>query len=273
MSLHKYIRYVLIAVCVMVLSSARLPAEELSFIPAGETEPEPYLLEKPDSIEKGKRYPLIIYLHGRGQGHKFQWLSREFAAFRMMAAERGYYVLIPHLGTDHWMNARTRVVLTELLDKTVKSNPIDPAQVHLMGMSMGGGGSLIYTMHNRDRVRSVCNIFGVTDYTRFWQQRPRYNKSMSEALGGTPETKPEVYEAQSVMKHLDKLRTLPVLLLHGDADTVVPVDQSKRFVMAMMQGKHKVTYNEVKGGKHLMSFLNGLEEEILDFFDTNTSTK
>ena len=185
-------------------------AEELTFVPKGETEAEPYLLEKPASTEPGKRHPLIVYLHGRGQGHKFQWLSKEFTQFRKRAAECGYFVLIPHLGTDHWMNARTRRVLTELLDKTLKSYPIDKARVHMMGMSMGGGGSLIYTMYNKNRVRSVCNIFGVTDYPQFLKDSPQYKPSMSKALGGTPDTIPDVYRAQSVMAHLDAFKKLPM---------------------------------------------------------------
>ena len=251
----------------LLLLCVPAPAEELSFVPKGETEPEPYLIEKPESIERGTQHPLVIYLHGRGQGHKFQWLSKEFTRLRKKAAEHGYFVLIPHLGTDHWMNARTRRVLTELLNKTANSYPIDKARVHVMGMSMGGGGSLIYTMYNRSRVRSVCNIFGVTDYTQFYKERPRYHESMSKALGGTPDTIPDVYRAQSVMAHLDAFTNLPVLVLHGDADTVVPVHHSQQFVNAMKKRENKVVYKEVPGGRHSLSFLNGLEDEILDFFD------
>ena len=138
---------------VLLLLCVPASAEELSFVPQGETKPETYLIEKPTYSERGKQHPLVVYLHGRGQGHKFQWLSQDFRQFRQRAADRGYFVLIPHLGTDNWMNARTRRVLTELLDKTLKSYPIDTARVHVMGMSMGGGGSLTYTMYNKSRVR------------------------------------------------------------------------------------------------------------------------
>lgn len=153
-------------VAALLLLCAPALAEELSFVPTGEKKSEPYLVEKPESIEPGKRHPLIVYLHGRGGDHKGQWLRKEFTQFRQRAAERGYFVLCPHLGTDHWMNARARRVLTELLDKTLKSYPIDKARVHMMGMSMGGGGSLIYTMYNKSRVRSVCNFFDATATTR-----------------------------------------------------------------------------------------------------------
>ncbi|MDC0175924.1 prolyl oligopeptidase family serine peptidase [Planctomycetaceae bacterium] len=248
-------------------------AAELTFVPSGETEAEPYLLEKPASIETGKRYPLIVYLHGRGGDHKAQWRMKEFTQFRKRTAERGYFVLCPHLGTDHWMNARARRVLTELLDKTLKSYPIDKTRVHMMGMSMGGGGSLIYTMYNKSRVRSVCNIFGVTDYSQFLKDSPQYKPSMSKALGGTPDTIPDVYKAQSVMAHLDTFQKLPILVLHGDRDIVVPVHHSRQFVKAMKTRGNKVVYKEVAGGRHLSSFIQGFENQILDFFDATAAPR
>ena len=248
-------------------------AEELSFVPKGETKPEPFLIEKPASIERGKRHPLVVYLHGRGQGHKFQWLSKEFTQFRKRAAERGYFVLIPHLGTDNWMNARTRSVLNELLDKVLRSYPIDKARVHFMGMSMGGGGSLTYTAYNTRRVRSVCNIFGVTDFTQFYKSRPRYHNSLSDALGGTPDTAADVYRVQSPMAHLDKFAKVPVLVLHGEDDRVVPVVQSRQFVKAMKTREYDVVYKEVPGGRHSMSLLHGFEDKILDFFDATGAAR
>jgi hypothetical protein len=96
-------------------------AEELSFVPQGETEPEPYLIEKPASSAPGKRHALIVYLHGRGQGHKFQWLSQDFRQFRQRAAARGYFVLIPHLGTDQ-LDERA---YPTCLDRATRSGPTE----------------------------------------------------------------------------------------------------------------------------------------------------
>ena len=49
-------------------------------------------------------------MHGRGGDHKGQWRLKEFTQFRKRAAERGYFVLCPHLGTDH---VRLADVLTQ----------------------------------------------------------------------------------------------------------------------------------------------------------------
>ena len=241
-------------------------AEELSFVPSGETKPEPYLVGKPAAVERGTRHPLIVFLHGRGGDHKGQWLSKDFTQFRTRVAERGYFVLCPHLGTDSWMNARARRVLNELLQKVLRSYPIDRARVHVMGMSMGGGGALTYAKHNASRVRSVCDIFGVTDFTQFYNSG-RYHKSLSQAFGGTPDTAADVYREQSAMAHLDALAKVPVFVLHGDGDRVVPVVHSRQFVKAMMTIGYDVVYKEVPGGRHRRSLIQGSEDEILDFFD------
>lgn len=90
---------------------------------------------------------------------------------------------------------------------------------------------------------------------------------LSQALGGTPETAAEVYRAQSPMAHLDAFAKVPILVLHGEDDRVVPVGYSRHFVKARKAKGYDVEYKEVPGGRHSMSLLHGFEEKILDFFD------
>ncbi|MBM4046301.1 MAG: hypothetical protein FJ279_14415, partial [Planctomycetes bacterium] len=163
--------------------SAALGAEERSFVPEGETAAEPYVIERPAEMAAGKRYPLIVFLHGRGGDHKKQWLMPPLERFRQLASQRGYMLLSPYLGSDHWMNARARRVLCQLLDLILKAEPVDRQRVFVMGMSMGGGGALTFAAHHPDRVRGVCDIFGVTDFTQFYNSK-RYQESLSKAFGG-----------------------------------------------------------------------------------------
>ena len=242
--------------------------EELSFVPSGESRPEPYLLERPRTLVRGKLYPLIVYLHGRGQNHKVQWLSAPFAAFRRRAAERGYFVLVPYLCTEHWMNARARRVLCDLLDKTLKSYPIDPRRVFAMGMSMGGGAALTFAVHHPDRIRAACDLFGVTDFESFYRNIPRYRKSLRAAFGGSPEDVPKTYREQSAIAHLDAFANISVFVLHGEKDTCIPVTQSRRFVAQMRQRGYRIVYREVPGRGHERALIEGFEGEILDFFDS-----
>ncbi|MBM4045142.1 MAG: hypothetical protein FJ279_08510, partial [Planctomycetes bacterium] len=132
--------------------------------------------------------------------------------------------------------------------------------------SMGGGGALTFAAHHPDRVRGVCDIFGVTDFTQFYNSK-RYQESLSKAFGGTPETAPEVFKAQSAMTSIAAFAKIPVFVLHGDQDTVVPTEHSRQFVKALMAPGYDVVYREVKGGKHQSELISGHEEEILAFFD------
>lgn len=241
-------------------------ADEGTFVPAGETQSEPYLLEQPTVVTPGKKHPLIVFLHGRGGTHKLQWLKSDLDTFRQRAAERGYFALSPHLGKDNWMNARARRVLNALLDQVLKSRPIDRERVFVMGMSMGGGGALTFAVHHGERVRAVCDIFGVTDFTQFYNSG-RYHGSLSQAFGGTPESVPEVYQAQSAITRIDAFAKIPVFVLHGDKDRAVPTDHSRQFVKAMMIPGYDVVYRQVQGGTHTSSLIQGYEDEILAFFD------
>jgi dipeptidyl aminopeptidase/acylaminoacyl peptidase len=46
------------------------------------------------------------------------------------------------------------------------------------------------------------------------------------------------------------LRTTPLWIFHGDADTVVPVDQSRKLVAALKSLGAPVRYTELPGADH-----------------------
>lgn len=250
----------------LLLTCSSLLAGELSFTPSGQTGTEPYVLEAPTARAPEGRSPLIVFLHGRGGDHRRQWLNPALDAFRHKAADRGYFTLSPHLGKAAWMNEGARRHLNELLDLTCRTQPIDRERIFLMGMSMGGGGALTYAIHHGERVRALCDIFGVTDFSQFYSSG-RYQASLSAAFGGTPEDVPDVYRQHSAIANLDAFAKIPIFVLHGDKDTTVPTEHSRQFVKALMIPGYDVVYREVKGGTHRSELIAGYEHDILDFFD------
>lgn len=249
----------------MLIFAAFTAADELSFVPAGETKPEPYLLEQPTTLSPKGKHPLLIYLHGHGQDHKVQWLSEPFAEFRRLAHERGYFILVPHLGKASWMNARARRVLDELLERVISQHPVDPSRLYTMGMSMGGGAALTYAVHAKRAIAAVCDLFGTTDFVAL-HQAGRYARSLEAAFGGTPDQVPEVYRRQSALCHLDAFQATPVFVVHGREDAAISVEQSRRFVEAMRSAGLRVEYHEVPERRHERSLIRGCETKILDFF-------
>ncbi len=68
------------------------------------------------------------------------------------------------------------------------------------------------------------------------------------AYGGSPEEKPELYEARSVLRHADRL-TMPVVLTMGENDALIPVRETRK-IAAAMAGRETFVYHEVRGGDH-----------------------
>jgi acetyl esterase/lipase len=73
----------------------------------------------------------------------------------------------------------------------------------------------------------------------------------AEALfGTTPEEDPGTWALADPLLLADRRPGLPVLLLHGDADEVVPVEATRSFAAALEAGGHDTTVTIVPGADH-----------------------
>jgi len=73
-------------------------------------------------------------------------------------------------------------------------------------------------------------------------------------IGGMPETHPEQYDSVSPFNHVDD-KTAPTLMLHGTADTTVPIDQSETFLKRLEEVGVWGELAAYAGAKH--GFFNG----------------
>lgn len=277
---HRFIAATTAGLAILVwMPFARLFAadythSECSVQVAGEAQPVPYLLFTPADGSGRGTHPLIVYLYGSGgsihdSGATVNYnLGRPpYAKLRQLAADRGYYVLVPELGGSHWMSDRAERTLDAIIDQAMANNPIDPKRVHMMGTSMGGGSSLAYAIHRPDLVRSVCAICPMTDFAKWVQESPGYLAAISTAYGGGPAEAPEAWAKTSAMEHLDAFQNIPVFLVHGDADTIVKPDHSRLLAKALREKKSRVIFHEVEGIGHRDLIVGPFQEEIVDFFD------
>jgi acetyl esterase/lipase len=68
-------------------------------------------------------------------------------------------------------------------------------------------------------------------------------------LGAPPARVPELARAASPISHVHAAAP-PMLLMHGDSDTMVPADQSIRFARALADAGGTVTLELVPGASH-----------------------
>jgi dipeptidyl aminopeptidase/acylaminoacyl peptidase len=124
-----------------------------------------------------------------------------------------------------------------VLDMIRKEFNVDERRTYLMGHSMGGAGTL----------------FLMVKHARVW--------AAAAAIA------PAAFRLQPAS--LSQIPEMPVMLVHGDADTVVPVTVSRPWAEQMRQLKMNHRYIEVPGGDHGSVISIGMPD-IFAFFNAHT---
>ncbi|TWU13416.1 esterase [Symmachiella macrocystis] len=222
---------------------------------------------EPQPIPEGKA-GLIVHLYGSGGSHRKNEynIGREpYATCRKLLAERGYWLVVADLGRYHWMNEKACTQLDAVIDAMITDKNIDPKQVHLFGTSMGASSSLIYTMRRPERIKSVVAVFPITDFTKWLVEKPNYRVPVEKAHGITPETRNEALAKLSPLMNVDAFQKVPVMLLHGDKDRVVPTHHSRDFAAALQKKGYPFIFHEVPGATHNDKIARTYQHELADF--------
>lgn len=226
-------------------------------------------IQMPNDYNPNTTYPIILFFHGRGGNAN--WFLRakkgDLNLFLSKTRQRGYIFVAPDYGSDSWMNAHAENLTLELLDFLNKNLSLNPKRLYVMGGSMGGGATLTFAARHAEKVSAACDIFGVTDFIRFYNDG-NYNQSIASAFGGSPEQCPEVYRQRSAVYNIDSLKTVPLLIIHGDKDTTVPLWNSQILYDKLKSTNALVELIIVPDIAHTYKILSGQEDIILDFFET-----
>jgi len=179
-----------------------------------------YRLLKPADVEAGKKYPLVVMLHGAGERGKdnskqlvWFWNAKNPSPMThpQVAAAKAF-VLVPQCPDGkQWVDvpwgkgsykspavSEPLKLTLDLVDSLVKELPIDADRVSVIGMSMGGFGAFDAVQRRPDLFAAVVPICGAGDLSKA--------KDISH---------------------------IPVWAFHGTNDEVVPVSGSRDMVKAL----------------------------------------
>lgn len=161
-----------------------------------------YLLFLPEGYgEAGKKWPLMLFLHGRGESNGPLSLVKKWGPPKHVDSDPKFpYILVsPQCPrSESWNQDRQQQILSDLLDEVIKKYDVDTDRVYLTGLSMGGYGSWTLAARSPERFAAVVPICG----------------------GGKTED-------------AEKLKNLPIWVFHGDHDPAVPFERSKAMVDAI----------------------------------------
>ncbi|MBD0284192.1 MAG: S9 family peptidase [Flavisolibacter sp.] len=202
------------------------------------------LLTYPLRYEKGKKYPLILNIHGGPAGVFSQnFIAGNSGAYPLAAfAEKGMFVLRPNPRGSTGYGVKFRLAnqrdwggedyndLMAGVDYVVNMGVADSARLGVMGWSYGGFMSSWVVGHT-NRFKAASIGAPVVDLAA---------QNMTDDISGflpsymkkEPWEDWDVYNAHSPLRFVHNVTT-PVLLQHGEADIRVPFSQGVMFYNAL----------------------------------------
>lgn len=133
--------------------------------------------------------------------------------------------------------------------RNVDSMNLNPPRIAITGGSAGGMLALLVALLRPDLVKACISVSGVTDLFSLAETDYRFEKHYAQRLvGELPEAR-DLYVERSPITHAHRL-SVPTLMLHGDADGVVPVAQMRDFVAAARAGGADIESHEYAGEGH-----------------------
>jgi dipeptidyl aminopeptidase/acylaminoacyl peptidase len=197
-----------------------------------------YWVMRPPNPTGGKRYPVVLDIHG---GPHTEFGNAFFHEFQVLAA-KGYVVVYANprgsvgYGYDwasaldgNWGDAMFADE-TAVMDEVVKRPDADPAHTFVSGGSYGGYATLWMISHtNRFKAalaeRVVSDLFTETLAADFAAPRGFEGPAGTPRSWGGPLQGYKTYWQQSPLAHVADVHT-PLLLLHGDADSRTPIAET-----------------------------------------------
>ena len=213
----------------------------------------------PTNLDKTKKHPALVYYYG-GTSPVTRGFTGRYP-FNLWAAN-GYvvYVLQPTGATGfgqtfsaQHVNAWGDYTASDIMQGThaflKKYDFVDSKKVGNLGASYGGFMTMLLATKTDMFSASIAHA-GISNLTSYWGEGWwGYLYSGEASKNSFPWNNASLYSDHSPVFHADKVTT-PLLLLHGDSDTNVPVGESLTMYTALKLLNKDVELIEYKGADH-----------------------
>ena len=238
------------------------------------------VLHKPADFQAGRRYPLLIVIHGGPTG-----VSRPvpygqvgyypvdgFLAKGALVLEPNYRGSAGYGEAFRSLNVRNLGIgdawdVLSGIDALVQQGLVDKDRVGSMGWSQGGYISAFLATRHSDRFKALSVGAGISDWMTYYVNTD-IHPFTRQYLKATPWDDPKIYADTSPMTYIKQART-PTLIQHGGEDPRVPIPNAFQLYQGLRDQKVPVQLSIFKGFGHGLTkpkANRGAMQQNLDWF-------
>lgn len=205
----------------------------------------------------GNRLPAVVFNRGgnREFGALEGWEIVPFVEAGFVAVASQYRGNAGSEGAEELGGADVADVLA-LLALLGRLPQVDATRIGMVGVSRGG--MMTYralaeeSRRGSRRIRAGATVGGLADLEDSLARRPELGTAWAPLLGGAERIAPEALRARSAVRWAHLIEP-PLLLLHGEADNRVPVEQSRRLAALLQASGSPVRLVTFPGEDHALS--------------------
>ncbi|MDQ6783865.1 MAG: prolyl oligopeptidase family serine peptidase, partial [Actinomycetota bacterium] len=131
----------------------------------------------------------------------------------------------------------------------INTGVADPSRVAVAGRSYGGYLTLAALVRYPELFAAGVDVCGMSDLTTFFRDTEPWIAAASASKYGDPGHDQALLRDLSPLRHVARI-TAPLLVVHGEHDTNVPLPEASQVVAAMRAAGRSVEYLELEGEGH-----------------------
>lgn len=236
------------------------------------------LLTLPTPYEKGKKYPLILNIHGGPSGAFGEtfigasglypiasFSSKGYAVLRVNPrGSVGYGNKFRASNVNDWGGGDYRDLMTGV-DHVIAMGVADPNRLAVMGWSYGGFMTN-WVIGHTTRFKAAATGAGLSNMISMWGTND-IPTILDDYFSGTPMEQADRYVKMSPLYYVKNVTT-PTLILHGEIDPRVPTSQGYEMYNALKRRGVEtvmVTYPRTQHGPQEPKFVLDIMQRHLDW--------
>jgi dipeptidyl aminopeptidase/acylaminoacyl peptidase len=210
------------------------------------------ILYYPHDYEEGRKYPLVVTIHGGPSGVDMDRWNESWTDFNNIMAQKGAFVLQPNYhgsgnhGQEFVESIKGNYYEYELPDivsgveMLVDEGKVNPDSLGVKGWSNGAILTTMLTVKHPDMFKVAAPGAGDVNWTSDYGTC-RFGVSFDQSyFGGAPwdDTDGKIFNDTYIQKsplfEMEKVKT-PTIIFHGSEDRAVPRDQGWEYYRALQQ--------------------------------------